>query len=219
MRRTLLLTTAALTAASCGRLPVPGDTSTPQAITGQVRTASLPSTLTYRSGVDGSETSANVGADGQFTLGLTLPSEGLTEPETLLALIGCTGTVTTSSADARGAAIFALHDERGVSYVAGEGRARAVPPGADVNVQGFVYSDRAVSITGTLDCRDVIRSPLAIPTQVSLVAAKGWNRVTLAISSDLGVGGAKMSARLSTGGSPLTVWRTAQDLQGDLRLF
>lgn len=214
MRLTLLTPLLLLSACSSVRLPT--DVTPATSVTGQVASAPLPDTLTYAPASGDPPVTATVKPDGTFTLPLPEPAT-LTNPTTFMGVSGCTGDVKASS-DVQGAAAFHLSSaER--SYYAGETRTSAVPPRAQVVLQGFIYTSGPTVLTGTLDCASILKVTTTLPVTLNVTTAKGWNRVNLALTVNATLSGLQGDGRLTSGGDKLTTWRSSQDLAASMKIF
>lgn len=214
MRLTLLI--PALLLSACSSVHLPTDVTPATSITGLVTGDPRPDTLTYTPASGEAPITATVAADGHFTLPLPDPTL-LTNPATFMGVTGCTGEVKASS-DVQGAAAFHLSGA-GRTYYAGETRASAVPPRAQVVLQGFIYTSAPTVLTGTLDCASILKVTPTLPVTLNVTTSKGWNRVNLALTVNATLSGLQGDGRLTSGGDSVTTWRSSQDLAAALRIF
>lgn len=128
--------------------------------------------------------SASVAADGSFTL--PLPSADqfaskMVAADRVLAQVGCTGTLSSSTADTSGfgfAELKATRSGTAMQVVTLTTDLNLLPPHLAFKGHAWVYTDKATRLTGDLDCTQLIKAPGALSQLTLSVDAQtraGWN--------------------------------------------
>ncbi|AWN23597.1 hypothetical protein DKM44_10445 [Deinococcus irradiatisoli] len=198
--------------------PAPAQAQVVTTISGVLSGASA-NTLTLKAGKE-VLTSAVADAGGHFTLPLPGKDKlgSVLKPlnKGLLGGIGCSGQLSSSDAAAQGYDVINLTTSDSLYLNA---TASKTLLSRSLNGRVYLYADRPTSVTGTLDCRALTGMPTSVP--VNITVSEGWNVLGLSVNGSVGLGGLKISGRLSNSSAPvndLTTWTDQNAIKAQLSL-
>ncbi|MBB5232819.1 hypothetical protein [Deinococcus budaensis] len=222
LTRPALLVGAALALSACGsaRLPPAPENQPPvAAVRGEIANWAGTGTVTLPGPAGQALASAEVAADGSFSL--ALPTEGaltgagaLRDSASALAQLGCTGTLSSSTPAARGYGFLALNarsSAQAQTIVAATVDFSYLPPRARLQGYAWLYADQATRLTGTLDCGNLLGLPRAAVT-VNVQAKQGWNVLGIVLDASSGLGGISARGTIGDTADTRTVWRDQSGL-------
>lgn len=190
---------------ACSTPQVPQETSAVTEIRGTVSAnkGRLPSQVLYKddSSLPTSQVFARASVDSVGKFALTLPPPSALNPASdILKDSYCTGSLTSSDAAARGASLFTLYasysgSDYPASLLGGSLSLNYLLLSANYDVRGYVFADRATTLSGTVHCGLALGlSPAALDVQIK--AKAGWNPVRLVARSKLSLSGGSGSGTL-----------------------
>lgn len=215
MKRLICLTALTLTLAACNSTPTPVIEPAPvQTISGTASAAAGVSLTLVASDGEALGSAVTVAADGSFSVSLPTPEAArLKTVTTALAGLPCDVLTTVTASDPLAVGL-------GISS-AKSGSVTLIPAtvqrslfGRHVELHAWVYSDRATTLSGQLDCARATGGAVStLPVSINASLVRGWTPVVAKIDASLGLGGLTGSGTISNASDYRGTWITPQDLQ------
>ena len=219
MKKIFALPALALTLslASCGSGPAaPQATAKVQNIQGKVDSGSGVGTVTANDPVLGQLSRATVTPEGSFTLALPDANKLAPQLQTasdVLKGVGCSGTLNSSVPGAKGYGLVTLDLNRNAvgKVLAGQVTSKTLSKSFDG--YAWIYTDQATTLTGSLDCQNLVGLGMALPTTVNVTTSgAGWHMVSVTGKGSLGLGGISASGEVKNVADTPTTWRLVSEL-------
>lgn len=166
---------------------------------------------------DGAAFGAKVSTDasGNFSVDLTTPEASrLNLAASALSSLGCQGNLTSSDASAKGMGITSANSGGGRLMPAEVSKSLL---GRTITVHGLIYSDRATTLSGQLDCGSLTGGAVAkVPVNVNIPLQAGWTPVRAQLNASIGLGGISASGSATTEQAVSANWITDAQLKSQL---